>query len=60
MFQIKSYELPQYEMILKKSNLVDLRISVVTTRVIEMERCVCIVVCSVGEVIILTATEILE
>lgn len=60
MFQIKSYELSQYEMILKKSNLVDLRISIVTTRVIEMERCVCIGVCFVGEVIITAATEILE
>lgn len=53
MFQTKSYELSQYEMILKKSNLVDLRISIVTTRVIEMERCVCIGVCFVGEVIII-------
>lgn len=36
----------------------NLRISIVTTRVNEMERCVFIVICAVGELIILTATEI--
>lgn len=47
-------------MILKKSNFVDLRILIVIIFVIEMERCVCIVVCFVGEVIIFIVIEILE
>lgn len=47
-------------MILKKSNFVDLRILIVIICVIEMERCICIGVCFVGEVIIIVVIEILE